>query len=74
MLERRAAAHELLVDRARAVGVLAAEEARVDDGVAQRLAAAGGVDGAAQAPLVVEAALVVVEVALDVEHRAPVRA
>ena len=41
VLERRAAAHQLLVDRARAVGVLAPAEARVDDGVAQRLGARG---------------------------------
>ena len=62
MLERRVAADELLVDRARAVGVLPAEEAGVHDGVPQTLAAARRVHGLAQAALVVPPALVLVQV------------
>ena len=70
VLERRAAAHELLVDRARAVGVLAPAEARVDDGVAQRLGPLRQVGGLAQAALVVRAALAGVEVQPRDQQRA----
>ena len=75
VLERRAAAHELLVDRARAVGVLPAEEAGVDDRVAQRTRLGSASYAVAPQPALVErAALVVVEVARDGEHGAVVGA
>ena len=65
MLERRAAAQELVVDRARAVRALAPAEAGVDDDVLERLGALGPVDDVAQAALVVGAPLVLVEVGSD---------
>ena len=55
VVERQLAADELLVDRARVVGVLPPAEARVDDGVAQRRLAAGGIRGVAQPALLAHA-------------------
>ena len=63
--QRRVAAHELLVDRARVVGVLAAAEAREDHAVLERAVAARDVDLRAQSLLLHLAALVLVEVAAD---------
>ncbi len=67
MLEGRAPAHELLVDRARAVGVLAAAEAVVDHRVAQIEHALRRIERAPEPTLVEASPLVVPEIALDGE-------
>src|SRR6266511_4659833 len=69
MLERRIAANQLLVDTSGVVGVLPSSEAVVEHDIAEPTLSLRRVERRAQLSLPEPAALVLVEVAIDLENR-----